>query len=134
MTPRHYLLSLAVASMVLVNGCRHSCCKKGCNNPPVGMPPGGVAAPPNIPAQNIPLDPTPGRASQRPEILLPDPVGRSNISASPMPPAPIAVLGDPEIPAAKVVEEETPAKQSQSVQAPEVGGRNSGRRVSGRNC
>lgn len=109
MTPRRWMLGIALGSVLLLNGCKH-CCKRSCA-PQSGGPPGPAGGPPTLPPQNIPLDPTP-RTGMRiePEVLLPSTPpatsGYQPLSRS------IVVLGEPDFdkPAAPLEEKKMGAK------------------------
>jgi protein tyrosine phosphatase (PTP) superfamily phosphohydrolase (DUF442 family) len=117
MTPRFWVGLAILTSALLLSGCKH-CCKRpqGCC-PTTGGPPGPGGAPftgsPNLPPQNIPLDPPPGRSNfGAPEVLLPSavPPGSSGYTATPAPKNNVA-LGDPDFGTPAVVEEKkAPAK------------------------
>lgn len=94
MTPRFWMATIALGSILLVNGCQH-CCKKKPNNccpTPFGAPPvGGVGgAPftgtPNLPPQNLPpIEAPPNTGRSSPEILLPTPMGPGTSGYAPAP-------------------------------------------------
>jgi protein tyrosine phosphatase (PTP) superfamily phosphohydrolase (DUF442 family) len=123
MTPRRWLLGFALGTALILTGCKH-CCKRpqqpGCCPPPPGgpLPPGASTLPP----QNIPLDPTPGRASQRPpEILLPRDLPPTGSGYAPANSKGNVVLLDPDFgaatPAPAVVEPPV-AKQKEKTPPP----------------
>lgn len=97
MTPRRWMLGIALGCVLLMNGCRHCCKRPKCPTDPGCVPggpgpggpiPGGrpFTGAPTLPPQNIPLDPVPGGTSNRPsELLLPTPM--QNGSSGYAPPA-----------------------------------------------
>lgn len=109
MTPRRWMIGLALSGALFASGCEH-CCKKrlgGPNN--TGGPVGPTTGPAFIPPQQIPLPDAPPRTGMRPEVLLPAPVPPSTSKYTP-PPRPVVVLGEPDFEApAPAVEEKKPA-------------------------
>jgi protein tyrosine phosphatase (PTP) superfamily phosphohydrolase (DUF442 family) len=122
MTPRRWLLCLALGTALILTGCKH-CCKRpqqpGCPPPCGGPLPPGVGGS-TLPPQNIPLDPTPGRASQRPpEILLPRDLPPTGSGYAPAASKGNVVLLDPDFgTAAPAVVEPPVAKQKEKTPPP----------------
>ena len=114
MNRQHWVLGIAVSSLLLLNGCQH-CCKR--NKCPATCPNGDVPPPgfQNLPPQNMPLNPTPGTRSQSaPEVLLPANVPPGTSGYTPPPIKGGAFLGEPDFsaPNAAVEEKAPPAKQT----------------------
>lgn len=133
MTPRFWIAAIALASILLVSGCRHCCKKQNCPGP-ISGPPGPSGAPftgaQNLPPQNLPpqgfapqgaapqgvapLDPPPSTGRAAPELLLPTPMGPGTSGYAPIQRNHV-ILGEPDF--------ETPApaieeKQQQPIKQP----------------
>ncbi len=107
MTPRLWLVSIAVFVALNSSGCQHCCKRSACPPPPTGGPPGPIMGSPTLPPQNIS---PPASTNLKPEVLLPSTPPNNSSYVVPPPTRNQVILGEPEFaaPAAALEQKKSP--------------------------